>query len=136
MSSPFVKFCFVGSIGFLIDVIALYLFLKFHDGLIFCRLLSFTCAVVTTWHLNSEYTFARTPKKNNEKRFSTFKHFGRYLTAMGLGAGVNFGTYLITITLLPLDFIGPAIGVFFGSIFGLFFNYNASNLWVWKSNKF
>ena len=71
-----VLFGLVGVIGFLVDSGVLYL-LKSSMGLYYGRLVSFFCAVLTTWILNRYLTFSQ-----RASGLSLIHEFSRYFGLM------------------------------------------------------
>ncbi len=78
-----INFGVIGTIGFIVYTLILYL-LKDFTGLILGRLISFFVAVLTTWVLNRNITF-----KQNTSQKHLLKEFWYYRSAMIVGGGFN-----------------------------------------------
>ena len=83
----FFKFTFIGALGFLVDVIAFYLFNIILNNF-FSRLISFLSAVIFTYIFNKRITF-----KNSHLKENFWKEFIPYLFSMILGGSVNLFTF-------------------------------------------
>ncbi|OON39722.1 polysaccharide synthesis protein GtrA [Izhakiella australiensis] len=114
------KFGVTGVIGFAVDTLVLYL-LKGLIGLYAARLISFICAVMTTWIINRTVTFSATPSHHGKR-----KEFAVYLLLMCIGGAANLGSYSVLIALSSLARQYPILAVAAGSIIGMFFNFTLS----------
>lgn len=117
-------FGLVGVVGFLVDTIVLYS-LKNYIGLIWGRIVSFSCAVIATWLLNRNLTFKKSEKK------SAIRELIYYFSAMILGGCVNLFTYYITVN-YQLVVENPIIGVAIGSVAGMVINFISSKWFIFK----
>ena len=125
----FARFAFVGAIGFIVDALVLYACLKgLGLGLYAGRLVSYLCAATTTWYLNRRMTFAHC------EQTAPGKQWLRFLATNGVGGLVNYGSYSMVVATLPAATLIPLLGVAVGSIAGLFFNFTASRLFVFKAH--
>jgi len=121
----FALFCIAGVIGFVVDagiVQALVVVGGFDPYL--SRVVSFLCAMTTTWLFNRRYTFVA----NRDE--SLGREWLRYFVAMLGGFAVNYGIYAALVYSLPLVRIWPVLGVAAGSVAGLAVNYASSRYWV------
>jgi putative flippase GtrA len=126
MRSQLLRFVIAGVVGFVVDAGILYLALALGMGFFFGRVVSFLCAVWTTWRINRRYTF------NTLREHSVWVEWWRYLTAMSLGGLVNYAAYSgAVLSLRGYPFL-PVIGVAIGSIAGLAVNFIAAKLWVFE----
>jgi putative flippase GtrA len=123
----FLSFAAVGVVGFVVDASALYFAMHvLGAGLYGGRLLSYLAAATTTWALNRSYTF-RTQRSHNK-----FAEWGRFLGANAVGGLVNYATYAILVTWVPMAAAHPVLGVAAGSIAGLTVNFLLSRRVVFK----
>lgn len=119
------RFAVVGTIGFVVDTAVLYAMLALSLDHVTGRLISFACAVYTTWAINRRITF--TPSAT-----SLWREFGRYFLAMSGGGLVNLVAYNVAIAMLPNTLTAPAISVGIGSLAGLTVNFAAAKFWVYR----
>ena len=123
----FLSFAAVGVVGFVVDASALYFAMHvLGAGLYGGRLLSYLAAATTTWALNRGYTF-RAQRSQNK-----FAEWGRFLAANAVGGLVNYATYAILVTWVPMATAHPVLGVAVGSIAGLAVNFLLSRRVVFK----
>jgi len=126
MQRQFSRFAVAGVIGFVIDTGVLYLMLWLGLGYFAGRALSFVCAACATWQLNRRYTFTLSHSE------SVFVEWLRYLAAMSLGGGVNYGAYSAVVSLVdPTPWL-PALAVATGSVAALVVNFATAKWWVFK----
>lgn len=119
----FIKFCMVGTVGFITDSLLLLLFSEFCN-VYFSRLLSFSVALYITWLLNSSFTFS-----SGEQRT-----FIKYVFSSLIGGAMNYLAYVMAVHYLSLSTkweLMLAVGV--GSIVGLAFNFTISKFFVFKT---
>jgi len=122
-------FALVGTAGFLIDTLFLYLFKEFL-GLYLARAISFSVAVFATWFLNRRLTFKEEAATNNKG-----KEFFNYLAFMLIGGVVNYSSYSISVFYSSLMATYPVFAVAIGSICGLAVNFTTSSLFVFKKKQ-
>lgn len=129
----FLKFCLVGSFGFLIDLSffnLIYFFFKLNIFL--SRALSFIFAVNFTWYLNRKFTYLVIEK-------FTFKEWVQYILGISFGSLINYSVFVFLVSNWTLAFRYPSIAIVFGALSGLFFNFNMSKVIFKKyikSNRF
>ena len=121
----FIRFGMIGTGGLVVDTSALYFFmwvigLDHYTG----RLASWLVAATFTWAMNRRFTFA--------DRRPPFRQWLAFLAANAVGGTVNFTVYATLVAFVPLVEAIPALGVAAGSIAGLFFNFTASKLVVFR----
>lgn len=124
----FLLFGIAGTLGFLVDagvVSALVHGLDWNPYA--ARVVSFLCAVATTFAFNRRYTFAASAKNRGQA--------GRYLIAMIGGFAVNYGLYAALVHGTELVRAWPVIGVAAGSIAGLAVNYLSARFWVFAGKR-
>ena len=124
-----VLFGLVGVIGFLVDSGVLYL-LKSSMGLYYGRLVSFICAVLTTWILNRHLTFSQ-----RASGLSLIHEFSRYFGLMLGGGVVNYVTYALLVYFVEFVASQPVWGVAAGSCAGMLVNYLTARFLVFRGRK-
>jgi putative flippase GtrA len=117
LTSKLWRFALAGAAGFIVDTAVLYA-LRGVIGPYAGRLVSFFCAVLTTWMLNRTFAFA-----THEKHLPLWREFSHYFLAMLGGGSINYAVYSVLITFVPLIYHNPIIGVACGSIAGLSVNF-------------
>ena len=110
-----VRFVIVGTLGFLTDAGFLWLAsekigLDPYSG----RLISFLCALLVTWLLNSTFTFKSTHRPS-KRQFGSF--------------GLNYAIYS---ALVWLDAVMPIPALIIASLIAMFYSFTAMNIWVFK----
>ncbi len=121
----FFAFCIAGTLGFIADVVVLWLVLD-HLGLYLGRVVSFMVAVTVTWIVNRHLAF------HDRRAAAWSREWVRYVAANSSGAVLNYGTYVLMVSTFPLAATYPYLGVAAGSIAGLVFNFTASNFLVFR----
>lgn len=117
----FLRFCAVGTVGFVLDAGVLHLLLAAGwAGPYLGRVASYLVAATTTWLLNRRFTFPRSgaPRRPGE--------WARYVGWNAVGGGVNYATYAAALGCLAAARRWPALGVAAGSAAGLAVNFAAS----------
>lgn len=128
-SHPFVRFCFVGSIGFCTDLLVLLSLMALFDaGPIVARAFSFMVAMTVTWLLNRSITFRVRTVGNYSSEWL------KYAAVNGTGGAINFSIYslLILARTSPLDL--PIIALSIATGIALIFNYLGSKHFVFVSD--
>lgn len=88
----FLKFGFVGGVGFFVDALLLLILVhKLNIDISISRIFSFLFAVLITWLLNRRFTFSQ------DSRFKKRKEYIYYVSIQSIGALLN---YIIFITLV------------------------------------
>jgi putative flippase GtrA len=120
-------FAFAGTIGYIVDACMLLLVLPW-TGPYIGRVVSFACAVFTTWVINRSLIFRhQNSNKPTRQEFSLY-----FLTTLG-GAAVNFTGYFLIVY-----YIGPSantlpLAVAAGSLAGMMVNFWLSKRFVFTS---
>jgi putative flippase GtrA len=122
----FVLFGIAGGAGFVVDTAVLYL-LKGALGLYGARVVSFLCAVFTTWLINRTVAF-----KGQSADVPIWREFLHYLGAMILGGAVNYAVYAALVATVPLVAAQPVLGVAAGVIAGMFVNFLLADKLVFR----
>ncbi len=123
LSAEFIKFCIVGTVGFLTEALIIHLVkVIYPDFLLYVRFISFPAALAVTWLLNRVFVF--------ESSNSKIKEVSKYALVQTFGAILNIMVY--TLLLLLSDFfVGyPVLALAAGSAVALFSNYYLSKYWV------
>ena len=125
--TPFLRFCAVGAVGFVIDAGILQLLVwGIGANPYVTRIISFLAAASATWWMNRHYTF-------QVEHRATHAEWARYVMFMVLGALLNYGAFAISITAWDLARAQPWLGVAVGSIAGLGVNFLTSRLLVFRN---
>lgn len=123
----FLRFCVVGTIGFVVDAGSL-------QGLVTLgglnpylgRLGSYLLAATTTWWLNRRFTFTASTDQRWQRQWV------RYLVVNAVGGGVNYGVYALALFSFSVVQQHLYFGVAAGSLAGLAFNFTASRFLVFR----
>lgn len=126
--NQFLRFCVVGTIGFVIDAgILQALVVGAHADPYAARIASFLTAASATWLMNRRYAFAVRYKP-------THAEWIRYVGLMVLGAVMNYGAYALCIAFWVVARAQPWLGVAVGSVAGLGVNFTTARLLFRQSN--
>ena len=125
--SQFLRFCVVGTAGFLVDAgITLLLTQIFSVGATSARVLAFLIAVSVTWALNRHFTF------QVDASVSTWLP---YLMSSSLGALINVAIYLLWLRWAGHSGTQILAAVAIGSIGALAFNFTISRYVIFRANR-
>jgi putative flippase GtrA len=125
MRKQFIRFSLIGVLGFIVDAGVLYLCLHIVGlGLYVGRFVSYLAAATTTWYLNRRLTFSEGAMAPPTWQWVKF------ISSNGLGGLINYGIYVLVVTLLPRHLLTPLLGIALGSIAGLGFNFTLSRHFV------
>lgn len=123
----FALFCVAGGLAFIVDAGVVQLMTSALDADPYAaRLLSFLCAVTTTWWFNRRYTFADA----TDARLS--RQWLRYVGTQLGGFSVNYAAYAALLWMLPVVHRWPVIGVAAGSVAGLVVNFALARRFVFR----
>jgi len=120
-------FAAVGVVGFGVDASVLYAGLAVGLGLNLGRVVSYLCAVTTTWALNRRFTFS------DRSTRGLFSQWGRFAVSQLSGAAVNLGAYYLLVHNSAVAAAHPVIGVAVGSLLGLTLNYAVARVFVFRA---
>lgn len=124
----FLKFSFVGGVGFVVDAGSLTVLTR-EGGLdpVTARLLSmFVFGMTTTWLLNRSLTF------RGHTGGSIFGEYLRFALANLLGNSLNFAIHTALVETVPVVHAVPALGAVAGTAVGLVFNFTTSKYFVFR----
>jgi putative flippase GtrA len=123
-------FCVSGALAFLVDagVLQLLLMVTAADPYS-ARLVSFLCAVTTTWLFNRTITFA------GRSGLSLPREWALYVTTQLGGFTVNYALYAALVFFVPLVREWPVLGVAAGSLAGLAVNFAGASRLVFRARK-
>jgi putative flippase GtrA len=121
------QFAFAGTVGFLVDAGVLLLAHPWL-GAYFGRLLSFGCAVVTTWLINRSLTF-----RHQGSNQPLHREFSRYFLTTLAGGAVNLACYSLLVYGLALSTRALPLAVGAGSLAGMMVNYWLSRAFVFNA---
>jgi putative flippase GtrA len=121
------QFAVAGAVGYLIDIGVLMLVYPWM-GAYYGRLLSFACAVCTTWLINRSLTF-----RHRRREQALHREFSLYfLTTLGGGA-VNLACYTLLVYAFDFSVAALPLAVAAGSLAGMLVNYWLSKTYVFTS---
>jgi putative flippase GtrA len=127
---PFLRFAFVGALGFLVDLAMLWLGLEVLKlGAYTARLLSFALTVTFTWAANRHMTFGETRARTWQ---GMAREWARFVAVNSLGLAVNYAVYAALVTYAEGWLAVPYVAAACGSAAGLVFNYAASSRLVFR----
>ena len=126
MKYQFIRFALIGTVGFMVDVAVLYTMLAWGGGYYLGQAIAFLVAALVTWQLNRRYTFSPQTQRG------PLLEWMRYLLAMLLGGGVNYGCYAAMVYHLTKTAWLPAAAVAVGAIAGLAVNFFGAKFWVFR----
>lgn len=121
----FLKFGFIGGIGFVVDSAVLLFGTKILNlDPYSARLISYLVAASTTWLGNRLLTFADRAKTPLAKQWVLF------LALNAVGFAINYTTYALLVAHFPYIYAYPVWAVAAGSCAGMLFNYVAASRFV------
>jgi len=121
------KFLGVGLIGFTVDLVGLQWLLWMGYGPVVARSLTFPLAVLVTWALHRQFTFAH---RRSDKRTSELT---KYLSGQIAAALTAFGAYTWLVLQFDLFNQTPAYALIVSSVIGTTINYLSSHFVVFNN---
>ena len=121
----FIRFGFVGVIGFIIDTAAVYGF-RGSLGLYGAGLIAYLFAASATWLLNRIWTF------RGQGTAPAHRQWAMFLATNLVGFVLNRGTYAVLVTFVPLAAVQPVIATAAGALAGMFANFSLSRRVVFR----
>jgi putative flippase GtrA len=127
----FLKFCFVGGVGFVVDAGTFTILTKLAGlDLVTGRLFSmFVFGMTSTYLLNRYLTFRA------QRSTTMFREYLRFAMANIIGNLLNFTTHSLLVENLALFHRLPILGIVAGTAVGLVFNFTGSKYFVFRSTK-
>lgn len=122
----FWRFGVAGGIGFVVDVLVLYIAIALGSGVYPGRVASFLCATFATWQVNRNFAFAAATS------VSAWVEWWRYVLAVLGGGLVNYLVFSLAMATLPPSPLLPMISVAAGSIGGMVVNFVSTKLLVFR----
>ena len=122
----FVKFAFVGSLGFVCDVTVVF-FLRPLLGLNAAIFIAYFIAATSNWFLNRLWTFQHASHQRPLMQWT------RFLSANSLGFFLNRTTVYFLIFFVPFCLHFPPIALACGALVGLFANFQVSRIIVFET---
>jgi putative flippase GtrA len=125
----FLKFAFVGGVGFVVDAGTFFLLTHYAGfGLVTARVMSsLVFGMTATWLLNRYLTF------RNQRAGSMLAQYLRFATANIIGNLLNIGTHALLVENLAFFHRFPLLGIVAGTAVGLVFNFTGSKYFVFRS---
>lgn len=124
LALEFLRFGIVGTIGFIVDTTVLYAAIALGSGLYLGRAISYLSAATTTWGLNRIWTF------RGRGGGPVHRQWALFVAVNLVGFALNYGTYAVLVTFVPVVTAHPILGVAAGSIAGMFANFTLSRTLV------
>lgn len=126
----FVLFGVSGIFGFFVDAGMFYLFHTFVENPYICRAFSYVFAASFTWAFNRRFSFnIKEPLTSSNE---VLVEWLKYLSSQLLGFSVNYTTFALLIFFVSFFANEPVWAIALGSIAGLFINYSAARILVFK----
>ncbi len=127
----FSKFFLTGGLGFLVDAsVFLILIHPLSISVYVARVLSFLVAVSITWYLNRTFTFVDRSDRNKAK-----SEYSRYFGVQVAGATLNYGIFVVSLTVLSGLRGAPLIALTIGSAVAMLFNYLGAHYVAFPRNE-
>jgi putative flippase GtrA len=125
----FVKFAFVGGVGFVVDAGTFTVMTHFIGlGLVVARVISsLVFGMTSTWLLNRYLTF------RDRRGGSMLAQYLRFAAANIIGNLLNVGTHALLVENLAFFHRFPIFGIVAGTFVGLIFNFTGSKYFVFRS---
>jgi len=125
----FLRFALVGTGGFLVNWVALYLALHLlplnkYSG----WFAAFLVAVTFTWWGNRTLTF-----RDRAATTGLLREWFVFLIGNSLGAAANFLVYFFLVTFAPPPFGNPLLAIVAGTIVGMVFNFVISSRYIFRA---
>jgi len=125
ISGELLRFCIVGSIGFVIDSGLTLLFSEAaHWRPELARVVGFLVAATVTWEMNRRFTFRST---------ASARSLLPYVLLASVGAAVNFGVFVGWLRLAGTAPLQIVLGIALGAVAALSLNFSVSRRFVYRS---
>lgn len=131
-ASKFLRFALVGTAGFVVNEVALWIALNvLGAGKYAAGLIAFAIAVTFTWWGNRTLTFRDRAAHGS----AIILEWAQFVLANGLGFAINYSVYVALIALAPRPFGIPYVALAFGTIAGLLLNFALSSRIVFRARR-
>jgi putative flippase GtrA len=120
----FGRFGVVGTVGFLVDTMVLYMSLALGLGLYSGRVVSYLAAATTTWTLNRNWTF------RGQGGGPAARQWALFLLVNLVGFACNYGVYALLVASVPFAAAHPIVAIAAGSLAGMIGNFLLSRRYV------
>jgi putative flippase GtrA len=127
LAQEFLRFGVVGGVGFVVDTAVLYGAIRLGAGLYLGRAVSYVVAATTTWALNRAWTF-----RHRAGGGPAHRQWALFVVVNLGGFVLNYGTYALLVTFVPVVAAHPVLGVAAGSLAGMFSNFFLSRRLVFN----
>jgi putative flippase GtrA len=125
----FLKFCGIGVVAFLIDVVAFQATLSLAGASPYlARVVSFIVATSAAWWLNRTFTFSDADNLRPDLQWA------RFFAANLVGGAVNYAAFVIILATVPIAAIYPVLALAVGSVSGVAFNFTAYRRYVFRTD--
>jgi putative flippase GtrA len=125
----FLKFCGIGIVAFLIDVIVFQAVLSLSAASIYAaRVISFVVATSAAWWLNRTFTFRDAENARPDLQWA------RFFAANLVGGTVNYAVFVLAVMIVPLAAAYPVLALAAGSVSGVAFNFTAYLRYVFRTD--
>jgi len=124
-------FGIAGASGFAVDWLFFEVFygvLDWHS--VVARFGSFGIAVVVTWLINRNHTFAEATKQRRGEPL--LKEFLHYLASQSVGVGINMTIFFLLFNMVDVMKAYPGLPLAIASIVAAVFNFVVSKFFVFK----
>lgn len=139
LKHTFVRFAFVGGVGFLVDLSSMLL-LSIWIPHLSARAMAFWVAASSNWWWNRVITFKKAEQDNKNKKAAVLQWL-QFLGGSVIAFVPNWGCYLIVMSQPPatsnatLILLWPYLAMIPGIFIGMMLNYVFSRFWVFSSAK-
>ena len=131
LAVQFLRFGATGTLGFVVDTAVLYAAIAAGAGLYGGRCISYVAAATTTWAVNRSWTFRAAGQPAG--RAGLGRQWALFLLVNLSGFAVNYGTYALLVSNLPLAAAHPVLAVAAGALAGMTGNFLLSRRLVFRS---
>ncbi|MBM1172008.1 GtrA family protein [Microvirga arabica] len=125
----FYRFCAVGAVGFLTDVLLALALVATGMSPLLARGLAIPPALFVTFNLNRRWSF------KHAAGGSYFRQLAAYLVTQSFGASCNFLIFMLALSMLPQPFNEPAPSIVLASGAALVVNYLGSRFLVFRQGR-
>ena len=127
-SEEFIKFCFVGASGVLVNL-GIYIILTriFKLEFAVAALIGIECSILTNFVLNHGWTFRKRKSKDH-----VFTKLLKFHVVAGIAGVVNYAIFVALVYLFGFyDILSNCIGIIIGTLI----NYVLNSIWTWPKKQ-